>query len=252
LLAVLKEAGFGSARSSRRFGQSIDLLLGRKSLFVQSPTAFYFPELPQRQFYEREEFPWLAELEGQAPVIRSELEAVVRVGAGLRPYLETEANRPALDFGALAGSLDWSAYDIIKFGVVSAEGSSACPRTLEAVELAPLCRSAGRTPSVLFSLLKPGAHILPHAGYTNARLICHLPLIVPEHCALRVGNETRTWTEGQALIFDDSIEHEAWNRGDALRAVLIFDIWRPELTEEERALVSSVLSAVGTFGTAAV
>lgn len=248
LLSVLAEAGFDPARSSSRFGQAIDLLLGRKSLFVQTPTAFYFPELPQRQFYEREEFPWLANLEARTPAIRDELEAVVRAGAGIRPYLEVEANRPALEFGDLAGSLDWSAFDIIKFGAPVPEASAACPETLAAVEKAPLCRSPGRTPSVLFSLLRPGAHILPHVGYTNARLICHLPLIVPEHCGLRVGNETRTWTPGEALVFDDSIEHEAWNRSSSLRAVLIFDIWRPELTEAERSLVSALLAAVATFG----
>jgi aspartyl/asparaginyl beta-hydroxylase (cupin superfamily) len=100
----------------------------------------------------------------------------------------------------------------------------------------------------LFSLLRPGVRIPPHTGYTNARLICHLPLIVPEGCGLRVGNEVRAWTTGETLIFDDSIEHEAWNSSDRLRVVLLFDIWRPELTEEERKLVATLLAAVGTFG----
>jgi tetratricopeptide (TPR) repeat protein len=150
LMSALSEAGFDPGRSSRRFAQSIDLLLGRKRLFVQTPTAFYFPELPQRQFYEREEFAWLTDLEARTPDIRDELEAVMRGGADLRPYLEAEANRPALEFGDLAGSLDWSAFDIIKFGTLSATGAAACPRTLAAVETAPLCRSPGRTPSVLF------------------------------------------------------------------------------------------------------
>jgi aspartyl/asparaginyl beta-hydroxylase (cupin superfamily) len=66
-------------------------------------------------------------------------------------------------------------------------------------------------------------------------------------CALRVGNETRPWREGELVVFDDSIEHEAWNLGKELRVVLLFDIWRPELTERERTLVSATLGAVSRF-----
>ena len=74
--------------------------------------------------------------------------------------------------------------------------------------------------------------------------MCHLPLIVPENSgAIRVGNEERPWVEGELLIFDDSMQHEAWNNSDSERVVLLFDIWRPELTKEERALVTSVLTA---------
>jgi aspartyl/asparaginyl beta-hydroxylase (cupin superfamily) len=82
----------------------------------------------------------------------------------------------------------------------------------------------------------------------NTRLICHLPLIVPENCgAIRVGNEARHWVEGEMLIFDDSMQHEAWNDSDRERVVLLFDIWRPELSEEERALVTTVLTAARSY-----
>jgi aspartate beta-hydroxylase len=100
--------------------------------------------------------------------------------------------------------------------------------------------------------LRPGARIPPHTGYVNTRLICHLPLIVPDGCAIRVGNETRAWQEGRALVFDDTVEHEAWNRSDRLRVVLLFDIWRPELTLEERELVTRLLQAVDAYGAAGV
>jgi len=89
--------------------------------------------------------------------------------------------------------------------------------------------------------------IAPHFGHTNARLICHLPLIVPEGCGLRVGNETRPWIEGQTLIFDDSMEHEAWNGSGRPRVVLLFEIWRPELSAEERRLVAATLAAVSQY-----
>ena len=106
-----------------------------------------------------------------------------------------------------------------------------------------------RTPAVLFSKLEPGAHIPPHHGMLNCRLICHLPLIVPDGCWLRVGNETREWQEGKLLIFDDSIEHEAKNPSGEMRIILLFDIWRPELSEAERQGISAIFDAIDTFQT---
>jgi aspartyl/asparaginyl beta-hydroxylase (cupin superfamily) len=97
----------------------------------------------------------------------------------------------------------------------------------------------------MFSLLRPGARIAAHTGMFNTRLVCHLPLIVPPGCAFRVGNEVRQWEEGKILIFDDTIEHEAWNEGSQDRVVLIFDIWRPELSEQERREVAAFLSGPG-------
>ncbi|MGZ8999333.1 MAG: aspartyl/asparaginyl beta-hydroxylase domain-containing protein, partial [Allosphingosinicella sp.] len=84
-------------------------------------------------------------------------------------------------------------------------------------------------------------------GMLNARLICHLPLIVPEGCGFRVGNEIRHWEFGKALIFDDTIEHEAWNDSQEDRIVLIFDIWRPELSADERRAVTAMFEAVDSY-----
>jgi len=248
LLDSLSRAGFAPGRSSRRFDQSVDLLLGRTQIYLQSPTAFYFPELPQRQFYEREEFAWIAALEAQADVIRDELLGVVGDDLAFRPYVRSDGSRPPKAFGGLRDKLDWSAFYLIENGAVVPEAAARCPATLAAVEQAPLCKARGCTPSVLFSLLRPGARIPPHTGHNNARLICHLPLIVPDGCGLRVGNETRPWTLGQTLIFDDTMEHEAWNESDEIRVVLLFDIWRPELTLEERDLVAATLTAVESYG----
>ena len=100
-------------------------------------------------------------------------------------------------------------------------------------------------PTAMFSLLRPGARITPHNGMFNTRLICHLPLIVPPGCGFRVGNEIREWEVGKLIVFDDSIEHEAWNDSDRDRVVLIFDVWRPELSAQERLEVGAL--ALGTL-----
>jgi aspartyl/asparaginyl beta-hydroxylase (cupin superfamily) len=239
----LDEAGVGQP-GAERVAHAMDLLLGRRELYLQQPRYFYFPGLPQIQFYARAQFPWAGELEAATDEICEELVAVLAERTGIGPYMQTDPSRPRLGGHALTNNPDWSACWLIKDGVEVTENASRCPRTMAAVRKVPLSQIDGHTPSVLFSLLKPGARIPPHFGYTNARLICHLPLITPPGCGIRVGNETHEWRKGELVVFDDSIEHEAWNGGEALRAVLLFDIWRPELSEQECALVTTLLSSV--------
>ena len=177
------------------------------------------------------------------PRICAEAQAVLN-GEGWAPYIENEVRRP--NANPLLQDSNWSAFYLIKDGKVVEFNARRCPATMAALRDLPLCRTA-RTPAVLFSLLRPGTRIKPHHGYMNARLICHLPLIVPEKCALRVGNETRAWREGEVVVFDDSVEHEAWNLGKDLRVVMIFDVWRPELSPRERTLVGAMLDARDQF-----
>jgi len=97
----------------------------------------------------------------------------------------------------------------------------------------------------MFSLLAPRTKIPAHTGVANTRLVCHLPLIVPKGCAFRVGESVREWRPGEAFVFDDTIEHEAWNDSEELRIVLIVDLWPPALGQAERAAVAAIISALG-------
>ena len=231
-----------------RFRESVDLMLGRKRVYLQEPRHYYFPGLPQIQFYGREPFPWLAGLEAAAPAIRAELEALLKDGAAFTPYVKSQSDRPFDDGHGMRDNADWSALYLWRDGERVDEIADRCPATLAAMAKLPLCGIAGRTPSILFSRLAPGARIPPHNGFINARLIGHLPLIVPGGCGFRVGNETREWREGEAWLFDDTIEHEAWNDSGEDRIILIFDVWRPELSEAERAMVVGLFAAVDAYG----
>jgi aspartate beta-hydroxylase len=155
---------------------------------------------------------------------------------------------PTLHQGGLINNPDWSAFYLWKNGQFMADNAARCPRTLAALADVPLSSVPGRSPSVLFSLLRPGAHIPAHTGVLNTRMICHLPLIAPPGCFLRVGNEKREWVEGKAWVFDDSIEHEAWNTSGQTRVILLFEAWRPELTPKERDLVSTMFAAIDGYG----
>ena len=86
---------------------------------------------------------------------------------------------------------------------------------------------------------------------TNTRLVTHLPLIVPPDCALRVGGQTHVWQADHCVTFDDTFEHEAWNRSTQTRVVLILDSWNPDLSEAERAAVTDLVAVIGDFNTSA-
>ena len=244
LLRSLTAKGFDPATSSPRFAQSVDLVLGQKRIYLQEPKYYYFPGLPQIQFYERDAFPWLDDVEAATADIRAELEAVLDEPGAIAPYVQGHANRPRKDEMGMRDNPAWSAYYLWKNGEPVGPNVARFPKTMHALRNAPLAHVPNRSPSILFSLLRPGAHIPPHNGLVNTRLICHLPVVVPGKCRFRVGNETRDWVEGRGWAFDDTIEHEAWNGSDRTRVILLFDVWRPELTEDERGLVVSLFEAI--------
>jgi aspartyl/asparaginyl beta-hydroxylase (cupin superfamily) len=229
---------------AERFAQSLDILFGRRRIYVQEPRNYFFPGLPQVQFYPRADFPWLDAVEAATDDIREELRAVMREDSAFAPYVQSVPGRPRPQGNAMLDNPDWGAFYLWKDGDVVPANAARCPRTLAALEGVPLCRLPDRSPSILFSMLRPHTRIPPHNGLVNTRLICHLPLIVPPGCGFRVGNETREWVEGKAWVFDDSIDHEAWNDSDRTRVILLFEIWRPELSERERALVQAMFSAI--------
>lgn len=248
LLEQLAGTELIDGKVSKRFTQSLDLLFGKKKIYFQEPRVYYFPELPQIQFYERDQFPWLDRVEAATAEIREELQEILKEESAFSPYVQGDPNRPRTGQGSMLNNPDWSAFYLWKNGEIVTENAGKCPRTLAALADVPIARVPGRSPSILFSLLRPGARIPPHTGFVNTRLIGHLPLIVPPACGFRVGNDTREWVEGKAWLFDDTIEHEAWNLSDQTRVILLFEIWRPELTTDERTSVSAMFEAIDQHG----
>jgi aspartyl/asparaginyl beta-hydroxylase (cupin superfamily) len=244
LQSYLADAGLAPETQSARFRESIAILLEERQVYFQQPSAYYFPGLPQIQYYERDQFDWVPGVEAAAGDMRRELEAALREDGLFRPYLQARADRPSYDFHGLLDNPDWSTLYLWENGGPVEKNVARFPRTFAALEGLPLPHITTRAPSILFSMLRPGARIDAHNGMINTRLICHLPLIVPPGCGFRVGNETRSWEEGKLLIFDDTIEHEAWNDGDSDRILLIFDVWRPELTPGERRAVTAIFEAI--------
>ena len=160
---------------------------------------------------------------------------------------DTQPGRPAPN-NPLRDDPAWGAAYFWRDGAPVADMAAACPATMAALELAPMPRIPGRAPTALWSRLLPGAHIVPHHGLLNTRLICHIPIRTVPGCTLRVGGETRSWDAGVPLVFDDSIEHEARNQGNEARVVLLFEVWRPEINEEDREAIGRLFQAIDSFG----
>jgi Aspartyl/Asparaginyl beta-hydroxylase len=216
----------------------------------QRPSILYFPGLQSAPYFERADFPWFDALEHATATIREELLAVMsRAESSERVFASDDAERRGLSGDN--GAPTWNGFYFWRHGERRETNCVLCPRTGQILESLPLCRIPGQAPEVMFSVLTPGTHILPHRGVTNTRVVCHLPLIVPEDCALVVGGEKHAWREGEAVAFDDTYEHEAWNRGSRTRVVLIIDVWNPHLTAAERDAVATLAGAMGDFNKAA-
>jgi len=246
-----KLQGLRSARGSstqRRFDHCLDTFLGKRAVYRPQPTFMYFPSLPDWEFHDRDAFPWLEEFEASSQEVRREVEGVLRdEQSELVPYIAHADGLPLDQWAQLNRSRRWSAYFLWKEGSRIEAHIARCPVTSALLSRTPQVDIAGHGPNAFFSILDARTRIPPHTGETNTRLIVHVPLVVPEGCGFRVGSETRQWRVGEAWVFDDTFEHEAWNESDRARAILIFDVWNPHLTETERALVRSATQGIREF-----
>ena len=231
----------------KRFRDSFDIMVGRKKRYDALPAMHYYPGLPAIEFFDRTEFPWLDDIEAATDQIRDEFLNVLQTEQGFEPYISYPGDVPQNQFAELNNSPRWNAFHLYKMGERIEANAAKCPKTMALLDGAPQPAQAGRTPAAMFSLLKPKTRIPPHNGVSNVRLVTHLPLIIPEQCGFRVGNETREWIPGKAWVFDDTIEHEAWNNSEKLRVVFIFDVWHPHLSPPERAMISALASGMNAF-----
>jgi aspartate beta-hydroxylase len=237
-------------KRSERITRSIAMMTGGADAgqTAQRPTIHFLPHLPDDGWYDAAAFAWTADMARETAAIRNELLALLSLDGVFRPYIEGDTHGPARNYQGLLNNPAWGAFYLWRDGVSVPENMARCPATAAALSKVPQPCISGRSPTAMFSLLKPRTRIPAHHGMLNARLIAHLPLIIPTGCAMRVGNETRPWREGEITLFDDSVEHEAWNDSDETRVVLLFDVARPELSAEERRAVSLCFAAVDAFG----
>lgn len=172
-----------------------------------------------KPFYEKNQFPWVADIEKEWGSIRAELEAVMNSGEAIPNFLDVSPGQYRID----AEPGKWKTFFLYGYGYKVEKNIARCPNTTRLVETIPGMKTA------FFSILAPGKHIPPHRGPYAGVLRYHLGLIVPEpeKIRIRVDQEIRHWHEGDSLLFDDTYEHEVWNDSQGTRVVLFVDFVRP-------------------------
>lgn len=169
-------------------------------------------------FFDQKHFPWIKEVEAYASDIQAELKKVMEEG-NLPNFQDVSPEQVAITTDDR-----WKTFFLFGYGSKVEENCARCPKTEEALSKIPNMTTA------MFSIFSPQKHVPPHRGPYNGVLRYQLALKIPgdgSECGIRVGKETRHWVEGKSLVFDDSYEHEAWNKTDDTRVVLFVDFVRP-------------------------
>ncbi|MBV8907457.1 MAG: aspartyl/asparaginyl beta-hydroxylase domain-containing protein, partial [Sphingomonas sp.] len=147
----------------QRFAEALAIASGKQPVYLQQPTSFYFPGLPQMPWYPRDMFPWVAELEKAVPEMRAEVERALADQQGIEPYVQEEAKRASRGH-SLLNDASWSAFHLYKGGERVEENAARCPLIMRLLEVLPIPVIKHRSPMALVSILKPGTHIPPHHG----------------------------------------------------------------------------------------
>ncbi len=215
----------------------------------QRPKFLWVPGLPETPFLDPFLVPWAARLRDAFPEIQREALELHQSREPIPSFIDFDPGERMGEYlGGLSEKPAWDAFFFFRRGRRFDDNHRRCPVTSAVLESLDLFRMPGQAPEICFSYLAPQTTIMPHHGVSNIRLVMHLPLRVPPDCELRlVDIGAHRWREGELLLFDDTYLHEASNRSDETRIVLLMDCWNPHLSAAERAALTQLIEAIGQF-----
>jgi aspartate beta-hydroxylase len=227
-----------------RVTKAIQMYTGERPLVLadprQQPNYLYVPDLPLAPVFDRHVLSFAEQYESATASIQAELKQLQEQSKDFKPFQEGEEGKSLTAGGA------WDAYFFYRHGKTYTEHLAQCPATAQALSQLPLVHISEHAPEVCFSIMQPHTHILPHRGATNSRAVLHLGLDIPDQCRLNLpGIAELSWQEGKIFAFDDTYLHEAWNKSDNTRAVILADIWNPYLREEEQIALTELIEQIG-------
>lgn len=232
----------GESELSRFLG-FVNHLTGRKILTPDdarqrenNPSELWFPGLTAKPWHDANQYDWCDLLKQNYPLIRNEFQNVLKKEV---PFIHPEVY--SRDDFSYEG---WDNYHFQRLGGAKSylekfeKNLQSCPKTAETLSRLPLAGDAK------FAVLKSKGFIKPHFSNFNALLVCHLGLDIPPGCSITVAGEERYWKDGEVLLFDDTYLHEVSNRSDYDRAILLMDLWHPDLTSIEVACLNFLIQQV--------
>lgn len=173
----------------------------------------------------------IAELEGQNKVVFDELQN----------YLQKFSLESQFNITMVEKPKTWKVRSLRVWGVEMYDIQKHFPKTLK------LLSGIDGVINIGFNLLEPNSAIKPHCGDTNAAIRCHLGLLIPEEndsCAIKVNGEIRNWQQGKVIGFMDAYDHEAWNKTDRKRIILLFDVLKPDYIDKKNKIGGVVISSL--------
>ena len=215
----------------------------------QRPKFLYFPDLPDIPYHDPMLQPWASTLAAGFADLREEALTLLGEGNNFESFLGLKPGEVLPNYvGGSSPNPAWDAYFFYRRGKRFDQNHARCPKSSRLIDSLALCHVAHQAPEVCFSIIQPGSHIMPHHGVTNSRLVMHLPLVVPPGCALNIIDAgEHHWREGQLMMFDDTFQHEAWNRSELPRIILLMDCWNPHLDAVEQAATKALVEAIDAF-----
>ena len=241
----------GDTLDSGRWREAAAICSGRSQPFESRAHRLHVPRLPAIPFFETEQFPFLDELEANVSIVRDEFAAAMEDhGERFEPLIELGPGEPVGPWQQLNHSSRLTALHLWREGEAITDNQALCPRTVQLVRALPLCELERTSPNAYFSVIAPGTQVPPHYGESNALVTVCLPLEVSGDYVIRVGFEERRLAEGELLIFDDTLDHEASNSSSEASVVLVFDLWNPLLNTGERRIVDALHRATRRFAAA--
>ncbi len=191
----------------------------KRNRFRLNAFAASFSQIPNDPVLDAAQFDWAKAIAKHWEDIRDEALAIYAHRDAIPPLRKISA-----DHRRIATDDAWRSFFLIGYGNVVEDNIARAPRTTALVRQIPLLNSA------FFSILEPGAHIVRHRGVSKSFFTAHLGLSVPrdhKNCVMQVEDQNLHWRAGQWAIFDDTYEHEVWNRTDEPRIILLCQVGRP-------------------------
>jgi Aspartyl/Asparaginyl beta-hydroxylase len=247
------------ARALFRIDRALAGYLGEASVFSsqanQKPKFIYVPGLPDTGFHNAYEHPCAGPLSEQVSDLQNEFIAyqnIIESAKGavqFEPYMELAHGAAMSDFvGGSNPQARWDAVFFYRHGQRIESNHALCPKTSAAIDALPLVRIKDQTPEICFSVMQPGTTIKAHHGVSNARLVMHIPLIVPDGAYLELpGVGKHFWKEGQAMLFDDTFLHLAQNPASSQRVILLMDVWNHHLKDFEIEAFKALIEAISNI-----
>ncbi len=194
-------------------------------------THSYVDGLTCEPFWDVSKLSWAKKLANKYKTIRNEFLNVLSDQEKLEQGNNIWAGALTEEAGGYGKG--WSTLVLMNRGMWDETNCKLFPQTAKAV-----LNSGIPATEVFFASMKPQSSIKLHSDFTNFVLTSHLAVDIPESgsskCRLTVGDETRQWINGEVMLFDTSIMHDAINESEQMRYILMFRVWHPDLTETEK------------------